>query len=333
MGSLQYSVQDRSLLLPWYKKRVVDPAVAKFPGSLHPNTITHVGHLLNLVGLCAVLASHPARGGLVYLLPAVTLHIYNFCDNADGAHARRTKQSSALGEFLDHGLDLLNVAYIATIAAFAIGASPMGTVAMVAAITGAAAAVYWEQAETGVFQLGLLNQVEATFVLSGVLVCGAFYGPETIGSLHVGSLALRDGVAGIVVTGGVAGMLHGALRVAKKRGAISPFVTLFFFGLSVCAAVASKALSWEVGTLAVGTGYVFFGVRSLTLRMAGRKPLRETGMIALTLVLFGCALSTRFGIDAKLGARMAATLGVAVLGVLSIYHARRGMLAVVKLDR
>jgi phosphatidylglycerophosphate synthase len=333
MASLQYSVQDRSILLPWYKRRIVDPAVARFPRSLHPNTITHAGHVLNLFGLCAVVMSHPARGGLVYLVPAITLHLYNFADNADGAHARRTKQSSALGEFLDHGLDLLNVAYIATIAAFSIGASPMGTVAMVASITGAAAAVYWEQAETGVFQLGLLNQVEATFVLSFVLVCGAIFGPEAIGSLHVGGLVLREVVAGIVVVGGVVGMLHGAVRVARKRGAVLPFVTLFLFGISVCAAVATKTLSWEIGTIAAGTGYVFFGVRNLTLRMAGRKPLRETGVFVLTSVLFACALSTRLGVNAVLGARVAAMLGIAALAALSLFHAQRGIRAVQKIGR
>lgn len=347
MASLHYSVEDRSLLLPWYKKRIVDPIVARLPRSLHPNTITHVGHLVNLAGLAAVLASHASssshasKGGLVWLIPAITLHLYNFCDNADGAHARRTGQSSALGELLDHGLDLLNVAYIATLAAFAIGASPMGTVAMVGAITGAASAVYWEQAETGVFQLGLLNQVEATFVLSGVLVCGAIFGPEAIGSLHVGPLALRDGVAGIVVVGGVLGMLQGALRVAKKGGAVLPFATLFFFGLSVVTAVSVHAVPWQVGTMVVGTGYVFLGVRNLTLRIAGRKPRRETGVLVFTAVLFAVALAVRLGLgggstQAPTMVRWAvlgSTVGVAMLAALSIHHACRGVRAVSKLDK
>jgi len=247
---VEYSVEDRSILLPWYKKAVVDPVVRRLPATLHPNTITHAGHLLNLLGLAAVIAVHPRGPSAVYVIPAITLHLYNLCDNADGAHARATGQTSPLGELLDHGLDLLNVAYIALLGALAIGATPLWTTAMVTSVTGAAAAVYWEQAETGVFQLGLLNQVEATFLLAAVLVACALFGPDVVGGLSPlpgSALTVRTVTAAVVTLGAVAAMLHGALRVSRRRGALAPFVTLALFGAGAVALVASGALPWPAG--------------------------------------------------------------------------------------
>lgn len=333
MAGLDYQVRDRSLLLPWYKRRIVEPAVARLPRSLHPNTITHVGHLANLFGLVVVLAFGSSRGGPAFAVAALTLHFYNFCDNADGAHARRTKQSSALGELLDHGLDLLNVAYIAALSALAIGASPFGTVAMVCAITGAAAATYWEQAETGVFELGLLNQVEATFLLAAVCVVAAFVGPERLGSLGYGPVQLRDVLLLVTVAGSALAMLGGALRVARKGGAIAPFGTLVLFGASVLCAHALHALDTPTAAGVVAVGYVFLGIRNLTLRMRGRKPLLETGVLLMALAIFGsAAFSAQFGL-AKEGARVFALLGTACLVVLSVVHASRGIRRVVELDR
>lgn len=328
---VQYTVRDRSLLLPWYKRAVVDPVVRRLPARLHPNTITHGGHLVNLAGLCAVLALAPAtRGGpsLVYLVPALTLHVYNLCDNADGAHARATGQTSPLGELLDHGLDLLNVAYIALLGALAIGATPLWTTAMVTSVTGAAAAVYWEQAETGVFQLGLLNQVEATFLLAAVLVACAVFGPGVVGGLSPlpgSAFTVRTVTAAVVTLGAVAAMLHGALRVARRGGALAPFATLALFGAGAVALVASGALPWPAGAALGATGYVFVGLRNLTLRMRGRRPLRETGVLVLALASLGLSAAAVAGHDVHIAARGVALLGAASLVALGAFHGRRGL--------
>ena len=325
MADLDYQVRDRSLLLPWYKKYVVEPAVAWFPRSLHPNTITHAGHLLNLAGLLVVLAVGSPSGGAAYAVAAVLLQAYNFCDNADGAHARRTGQSSALGELLDHGLDLLNVAYISALAALTIGASPLVTALLVTAITGAAAITYWEQAETGVFQLGLLNQVEATLTLSFSLLVAARFGPQVFGA-HLGPVAVRDLIAAVVVVGAVAGMLGAGRRVARRGGALLPLATQVLFGAAVALATAAGALDPVVGAVAGATGYVFLGVRNLTLRMAGRKPLLETGVLVLALVLMAEAVTSMTGRSAgALATNLTAALGTGCLVLLVLVHARRGL--------
>src|SRR5260221_5390951 len=101
--SLVYEVEDRSILLPLYRSLFVTPLLPVLPPRLSPNAITHAGHLCNLAGTLVLLALWPERGW-PYLAAALGLHLYNWCDNADGAHARRTGQTSATGEFLDHGL-------------------------------------------------------------------------------------------------------------------------------------------------------------------------------------------------------------------------------------
>ena len=135
---------------------------------MNPNSITHAGHLLNLAGTALLIGLWPERGW-AFVAAALMLHVYMWCDNADGAHARRTNQCSAFGEFLDHGLDQLNTVYIGYLTAMALGAPPIWWVVIALIIPGAGAVTYWEQSRTGVFRLGLLNQVESLSVLSFAL--------------------------------------------------------------------------------------------------------------------------------------------------------------------
>src|SRR6185295_18377168 len=142
---------------------------------LNPNTITHVGHLINFGGTVLLLALWPKRGW-PFLTAMLMLQIYMWCDNADGAHARRTNQCSAFGEFLDHGLDQLNTVYIAYLTCMALGVSPIWWVVISIIIPAAGAITYWEQSETGVFRLGMLNQVESLSVLSLALTTSGIFG-------------------------------------------------------------------------------------------------------------------------------------------------------------
>src|SRR4051794_25412101 len=123
-GALVYRVEDRSILLPYYQRFLVKPLLPFLPASLNPNTITHAGHLLNLAASVLLIAMWPKRGWPL-IVAAVLLHLYVWCDNADGMHARRTNQCSPLGEFLDHGLDQLNTVYIGFLSAFAVGVTPI----------------------------------------------------------------------------------------------------------------------------------------------------------------------------------------------------------------
>ena len=121
----RYKVDDRSILLPFYRRFLVDPLLPLLPARLNPNTITHVGHLINLVGTVLLIALWPKRGLALRRSRRCCSRSTCWCDNADGAHARRTNQCSALGEFLDHGLDQLNTVYIGYLTRWRSARSPI----------------------------------------------------------------------------------------------------------------------------------------------------------------------------------------------------------------
>ena len=319
-SDLVYTVRDRSLLLPFYKRLFVEPALPFIPARLDPNVITHAGHAINLAGLLALVVGRGAAWS--YLAAALCVQLYNFCDNADGAHARRVNRCSALGELLDHGLDMLNTTYIGFIAAIAIGAPAPWFVAIALVIPAACAATYWEQAETGVFNLGLLNQVESLFLLTAVLVADAALGP-----------AFFDGwprllVMSFVVGATALGILRNVWRARSRAVRVAPLLLL---NVAALVATITGAVSPALATLAAVSGSIFFGVRCLALRAAGTKPTREPGLVfvALGVVAFVAAAALHHRAADSL-ALVAAVLTALFFGILAITNARAALRSVVR---
>jgi phosphatidylglycerophosphate synthase len=296
---LSYSVEDRSILLPHYKRWLVEPTLPFIPERLSPNTITHLGHLICLAAL--VLLVH---GGSPFIVAAL-INLYCWADNADGAHARRTKQTSPTGEFLDHGLDLLNCTYVAIMTVVALGLPPYWSVAAAVVVPAAAAIIYWEQAETGTFQLGMFNQIESIACLSVVLCVRGVIG-ASINAIGAPVLAFTTLVA-------VIGIAHSVVRVIRKKGRLTPFVAFAAFGAAVALVTLTGALG-TVAAIAVGTsGFIFLGVRQLHLRVKKVKPLTEYSVItsAAFLGALASAPATAHGLELRVA--LAGTLIFAVL--------------------
>lgn len=273
---LAYEVQDRSILLPHYKRLFIEPTLRFIPRRISPNAITHAGHLLNLAALVVLV-----RGGSP-LISAALLNAYLWADNADGAHARRTKQTSATGEFLDHGFDLLNATYVAIMTVIALGAPPMWSVAAAVVVPAAAAVTYWEQAETGTFQLGMFNQIESIACLTVVLVARAALGP----------LPAMLGVALLATTTltALVGIANSVRRVVRRGGRLMPFVAPLAFGVAIALVTATGTLG-TVPAVAIGAaGFIFLGVRQLHLRIRKEKPLTEYSVIVAAAFLGAQAL-------------------------------------------
>lgn len=319
-SELVYTVRDRSLLLPFYKRLFVEPALPFIPERVDPNVITHAGHAINLAGLLVLAFGHGAKWS--YFVAALCVQLYNFCDNADGAHARRVNRCSALGELLDHGLDMLNTTYIGFIAAIAIGAPAPWFTAIALVIPAACAATYWEQAETGVFNLGLLNQVESLFLLTAVLVAAAVLGPSFFDGW------LRLVIMSFVVGTAVVGILRNVWRVRSRAARVAPLLLL---NVAALVAAITGALTPAIAILAATSGSIFFGVRCLALRAAGTKPTREPGVmcVALGVVAFvgAAAIHHRAADDL---ATIAAALAALFFAVLSIANARDALRSVTR---
>jgi phosphatidylglycerophosphate synthase len=285
-GTLVYKVDDRSILLPYYRRYIVDPLLPLIPARIHPNSITHAGHLLNLLGTATLLALWPERGW-PFLSAMVMLQLYMWCDNADGAHARRTSQCSPFGEFLDHGLDQLNTVYIAYLTAMSLGVPPIWWVIIAIIIPGAGAVTYWEQSQTGIFRLGLLNQVESLTVLSITLVVAGRRGNSVWASVSFHGFTLQQGFLAWSTSTILFGKARSMWRVARLRGveAVVPILGLLAFGGAVVIAAALGAVS-TIEAVSLGTGLnVYFGMRMLAYRLHGETPRIEALLVAGTAIL------------------------------------------------
>jgi phosphatidylglycerophosphate synthase len=292
----RYHADDRSLLLPHYQRWLVEPVLRVLPARVHPNAITHAGHLANLSALLLLLWLRPQRGAWL-LVAAGLVQLYVWCDNADGAHARRTGQTSAYGELLDHGLDILNVIYVGMLSAYALGLGPMGWVIVTVLTASATALTYWEQAETGVFRLGMLNQIESSLVLFAVFVVGAVFGRGVWADHTLFGVPLREAFVWWVATTIGIGMVRNVARVQRHAGRWSDLpaaVALLLCDATVIGALWLGAISHRVALAVSVAAGVVLALRMLRRRLApaadGHRPvvralLTTAGAIAVVTAL------------------------------------------------
>lgn len=270
-GAPKYTAEDKSILLPYYKRFLVDPVLPFIPKSVDPNWITHVGHLFCLASAGLLTWLRPSRG-VAMLVAMLLLKLYLWCDNADGAHARRTSQCSTTGEYLDHGLDVLNTAYIGVISAVAIGTTGTSTVIITALVAGAAVVTCWEQAETGVFRLGMLNQIESVTLVSILMVASAFWSTDVMTRLHVGPITLRLAILVWSCATILFGMGRAMLRVHRHGSSVQPPLSLLaFLGLVIGATWIGRLPTTPAVAICIAAN-VAFGFRMLTARLRSERP-------------------------------------------------------------
>lgn len=276
MADLVYKVEDRSILLPYYKRFVVDPLLPFIPAKLSPNAITHIGHLLNLVGTAVLLYLQP-KSGWPYFFAALMVNLYTWCDNADGAHARRTKQCSPLGEFLDHGLDQFNTVYIAYLTALALGVSALGWVALVLLIPGGAVVTFWEQSNTGVFRVGLLNQIEAVTVLTTALVISGIFGTDFWSREIAYGVTARDAMVVWPCATILFGMARNLVRVTAQCGpkATAPILAYLFFCAAIFGGMVVGTLTTLLAVALASALNIHLGMRMLARRLKKEPPQVE----------------------------------------------------------
>ncbi len=336
---LVYTVKDRSFLLPIYKNFFVTPLLPFIPERVHPNAITHVGHVINLLGVVLLFIffhdSSPSKVRAGFVAAAFCLHVYNWCDNADGAHARRTNRASATGEWLDHGLDIMNTTYIAYVSAIAIGAPQAWWIAIALVVPAGCAATYWEQAETGVLHLGTLGQIESLCFLSAVLLVSAWAGVDVWERVRVGPFSARLAIMSFVCAGGIVTIIQNVARVLQARGVkrILRIAPLVFIQSSTLVAALLDVIS-PLCAVVIGTfANIFFGVRSLAVRTASVPPTIELRLVVFCAALV-CLIAWRLA-GGDVGPVVDVTASLAALfvfGTSAARNARDTHRAVARLD-
>jgi|GEM_PF-332665 len=107
-----YNCEDRSILLPIFKKYYVNLYFRLVPRILTANWITLLSSSMVFFILYVCYQPEVAQTAGFAAVIAFCMHGYLVGDHLDGMQAKHTGTSSPLGEFLDHYLDVYNGAII-----------------------------------------------------------------------------------------------------------------------------------------------------------------------------------------------------------------------------
>ncbi|CAK7273144.1 Phosphotransferase [Sporothrix epigloea] len=198
-SGVDHSLTSKYILKPFYNN-IVLPC---FPISMAPNLITLSGFMFVVANLLTLLWFNPTLDQncppWVYYSWAVGLFLYQTFDAVDGAQARRTHQSSALGELFDHGVDALNTSLEVLLFA---GSQNMGqgwkTVATLFASLTTFYVQTWEEYHTHTLTLGVVSgPVEGVLILvlvyslTGYFGGASFWQQPMLATLGISSQSIR----------------------------------------------------------------------------------------------------------------------------------------------
>jgi len=184
LKSYKYSSVDRSLISYYILRHYWNGAVKLLPLWLAPNMVTLIGFMFILVNIAILEVWVPDLVGpapsWVYLSFGTGLWMYSTMDNIDGKQARRTGQSSGLGELFDHGIDSLNctLGSLLETAVMALGHTKKGAfTALVPCLPMFFST--WETYHTHTLYLGYFNgPTEGLILACTFMIVTGVYGPH-----------------------------------------------------------------------------------------------------------------------------------------------------------
>jgi len=184
LRNYKYSAVDKSYVSKYILKPYWEFCTKLFPLSMAPNLITLTGFSFMIINLIFAIIFVPDLEGPTYrwfyISCSLGLWLYSTFDNVDGKQARRTKQSSPLGELFDHGCDSLNCAVGSIVEAAALGLGQSYYTYIFTMIT-----IFtfffstWENFYTGRLYLGYVNGPTEGLILGTVIMfLSGIFGPE-----------------------------------------------------------------------------------------------------------------------------------------------------------
>ena len=186
LPAYRYTGSDNSLVYVHFCSPLADFLVRFLPLWLAPNVITLLGLALSLSGHLLVLIYAPTFKetcpAWVWITLSVCTFAYQTLDNMDGKQARRTSSSSALGLFIDHGVDSVNIVLSSqnVMALLQLGHWP--TMFCLAVWTTTSTPFFfatWEEHFTGSLYLGLFNgPTDGVLIVCASYLLTAFRGQD-----------------------------------------------------------------------------------------------------------------------------------------------------------
>jgi len=181
----KYSGLDNSLLVKFILKRFWEWLVLFFPMWFAPNLITFIGFLCLFSNFILSLYFCPTICGCAifpswaYYLFALNIFIYQTMDNLDGKQARRTDNSSALGELFDHGCDSLFLFFTMMPVGNMMNLDPLGVYVIMVIGSAVFYCAHWEEYFSKKLVLGYFaNPTEIQWFFIIIFIFTTFTGNE-----------------------------------------------------------------------------------------------------------------------------------------------------------
>jgi len=168
------------------------------PSWLAPNTITVVGLLFNIAGTMTLLYYCPTATETAprwcWLFNAVCLFVYQTLDAIDGKQARKTGNSSPLGELFDHGCDSISMVMVTMnlFVMYQTGSEP-GMMVLASLINnGGFYLAHWATYTTGKLQFSSFDVTEAQLATYSLYLFTYFFGQDSFHYTILGICTLKQ---------------------------------------------------------------------------------------------------------------------------------------------
>lgn len=295
--------------------RLLEPfwqaTAAMVPPWVAPNAITLSGLALVVASFGSMLIANPSLTGAapktVHLFAIVAIFAFQTLDALDGKQARKTKSSSALGNWCDHACDVAAVQMAMTTAGGAIG---LGTGGALLFLLGSVIVnnyvTHWETRHTGTLYMGNGTSIyEAQLMMMAVhaitLAVGVeFWGRSLVSCVPFASAVPFSGapirlwlvVVGVGAIGGV-GIVGSLLRVARAGRSPAVFLELVNPVALCTAGAVATTFAGEGRTLPFVFSVSLLGLHLIARQILGQlvgSPVKVIDPKTLLLIVSGLAL-------------------------------------------
>jgi phosphatidylglycerophosphate synthase len=215
---------------------------------------------------------------IVYVIHAICLFLYQTLDALDGKHARRTGNSSPLGELFDHGCDAVSTTMVVlTVLSVIQFGTSYESFFIVIISNFIFFTAQWEQYTVGSLELGYINVTEAQFSTMTIYLLTAYFGPSWwLTPIHIGGYNLRYHhlllvMQTVIVVATIAGNVYDVFKAINQKKLSYPRV---FGQLIPATATTAIATLWvlhsQVNPLKVNPQAFLMSLGLLFANLVGR---------------------------------------------------------------
>ncbi|KAL7713379.1 Choline/ethanolaminephosphotransferase [Entamoeba marina] len=171
------SIIANNILSPFFWEPLIDSCIPPF---LAPNLITLIGGIFMMFAWILFYVESPTGTEtpttFTFVITAILIFLYQTADNLDGKQARKTKNSSPLGELFDHGVDTFMVGIFGLIVITVLEITYFQKMILLVLLLSVFYMSHWEEYHTNTLILGyVFNPTELQLFCITSLLILAYY--------------------------------------------------------------------------------------------------------------------------------------------------------------